>query len=101
MKRIWLGVILCAVLIPHIASAQGISSTTCPGAGCINFNTAGQGTIGIQIIGTWVGTITFQGTVDNTNYVSISMTPSSSSTTVTTATSNGVWTTAVAGLTQV
>lgn len=99
VKRIAL---FCALLlVPLIAQGQTITTTVCPGVGCINFNTAGQGTIGIQITGTWVGTITFQGTVDNTNYVTISVTPSSSSTTVTTATANGVWTTAVAGLTQV
>lgn len=101
MKRILLLSSFLVLLFAIGASAQTITTTTCPGVGCINFPTAGQGTIGIQITGTWVGTITFQGTIDNTNYVSINVTPTTSSTTVSTTTGNGVWTTAVAGLTQV
>lgn len=49
------------------------------------------GFVAFQITGTWTGTITFEGTVDGATWVTISVTPSNSSTTATSATANGVW----------
>jgi hypothetical protein len=46
---------------------------------------------GIQITGTWSGTITFEATVDGTNWVAISVTPFASVTLTSTATANGCW----------
>jgi len=88
------------LLIPAIASAQ-ISGTTCPGNGCIDLNVGGQGTIGIQISGTWAGTISFLGSIDNTNYAAVQVYPLNSSTSVTTTTGNGIWTAPIAGLSSV
>jgi hypothetical protein len=45
----------------------------------------------IQLTGTFVGTVTFETTVDGTNWVTVSVTPSNSVTTVTSATAPGVW----------
>lgn len=92
------------LILPSIINAQSISTTTCPGAGCQYFNTAGQGSFGIQITGTWVGTITFQsslGTTTAATFTSLLVTPSNSTTAVTTTTGNGVWTTPIAGINQV
>ena len=100
IKRILL-TLTTILFLSGIAQAQSISTTTCPGAGCAQFSTAGQGSIGIQITGTWSGTITFQGSIDNTNFVSLLVAPSASTTAVTTTTANGIWTAAVAGLTSV
>ena len=63
----------------------------------------GQGTIGIQITGTWVGTITFQGTIDGTNFTSLHAISAADATFtgVTTTTGNGIWNATVAGLSQV
>lgn len=86
------------------ANAQSISTTTCPGAGCVTYNVSGQGSIGIQITGTWVGTVTFQsslGTLSTSTFTSLLVFPSSSQTGVTTTTGNGVWSTAIAGFNQV
>lgn len=47
--------------------------------------------VGIQISGTWAGTMTFEVTVDGTNWAGVSATPSNSSTAVLTSTANGVW----------
>lgn len=44
-----------------------------------------------QLTGTWAGTVTFEASVDSANWVTVSVTPSNSATTVTTATGNGVW----------
>lgn len=97
-------ILLLLILLPLIASAQNITTTTCPGAGCIDVNTAGQGSIGIQVTGTWVGTITFQaslGTQPTSTFVSLLVVPSASTTAVSTTTGNGAWSVAIAGYNQV
>lgn len=102
MKRIIIA--LALVFLSGVAQAQAISTTTCPGAGCIDINTSGQGSIGIQITGTWVGTVTFQsslGTSSSSTFTSLIVFPSNSTTGVTTTTGNGIWTAAVAGINQV
>ena len=101
MKRLLLALFLLFSL-PSLALGQtNISTTTCPGSGCVTFNVANQGSIGIQITGTWAGTITFQGTVDNVNYASILVAPSTSLTPVSTTTANGMWTAGTGGLSAV
>ncbi len=60
------------------------------------------GSVGIQITGTMTGTtITFECTVDNANWVPISVTSASGGTSVTTATATGVWRQVVGGYTAV
>jgi hypothetical protein len=49
------------------------------------------GGVAVQITGTWTGTITFEATVDGTNWATFNMTPSASGTDVSTATANGAW----------
>lgn len=51
----------------------------------------------IQITGTWAGTITFECSVDGTNFVAVNMTPAASATAASTATANGVWAGSVGG----
>lgn len=102
MKKLILGLLF--IIIPSLGFAQSITTTTCPGIGCQDINTAGQGSIGIQITGTWVGTITFQSTLGRTSdstFTSLLVTPSNSTTAVSTTTANGVWTTPIAGINQV
>lgn len=86
------------LILSGVASAQDISTTTCPGAGCVDLNTSGQGSIGIQVTGTWVGTITFQSSVNGSTFTSFLVLPSNSTTQVSTTTANGIWQSAVAGL---
>lgn len=78
-----------------------LSSSTCPGTGCITAATQGFGTIGIQVTGTWSGTLQFVGSIDTANFSAVNCTPPNSSTAVTTATANGIWTCSAAGLAQV
>jgi hypothetical protein len=100
MRKAWLpGLVF--LLIASLASAQDITGTTCPGAGCITQQTANQGSLGIQITGTWAGTITFSGSVNNSTYATILVVPVGATTPVSTTTANGVWTVAVGGLTSV
>lgn len=86
-------------LFPLVSNAQLISTTTCPGAGCVDLSVGGQGSIGIQITGTWAGTITFQGSLGSSSgtFVSLLVVPSTSTTAVTTTTGNGVWSASIAG----
>lgn len=58
----------------------------------------------IDLRGTWTGTVTFQGTVDGTNWFNISMVPSGgapSVAAVTSSTANGVWSGNANGMQQV
>lgn len=89
--------ILSLLLLPSLSSAQNITTDVCPGAGCVDYAVGGQGSIGIQITGTWMGTITFQGSLNNSNFVSLLVVPSNSAAAVSTTTANGVWSTAIAG----
>lgn len=78
-----------------------LSGTTCPGDGCITIDTAGAGTVGVQVTGTFVGTLTFTQSVGKSTFVSWNVTPNGSSTVVTTATAAGVWFGPTAGVSQV
>jgi len=65
-------IFLSVWLLATSALAQtSLSTTACPGAGCLPILLSGDtGTVGIQITGTFVGTLEFEKTIDNTNWVS-------------------------------
>ena len=60
-----------------------------------------DGAFGIQLSGTWVGTVTFQGTLDNSTWSSVGVVPSGQATTTTTATANGLWQGSGSGLLKI
>lgn len=88
------------LLCVSTSEASEISTTSCP-TGCVDQDVSSQGSVGIQITGTWVGTITFYGSVDNSTFVALNLIPLASSTATSTATSNGVWNGSIAGLSTV
>jgi hypothetical protein len=49
------------------------------------------GAVGVQLDGTWSGTITFEATLNGTTWVALNLTPSNSTTPASTATANGAW----------
>jgi hypothetical protein len=57
----------------------------------------GYGTVGIQISGTWSGTISFEATLDAANWVALNVIQPSGSSMVTSATSNAAYVGSVAG----
>lgn len=61
----------------------------------------GYSTVAFQVAGTFVATVTFQGTIDGTNWVSLEAIPSDGTTPVTSATAAGIWIASCAGLAQV
>ena len=68
----------------------------------VAINTMSSGTCGIQVTGTWTGTLQFQGSVDNgTTWVSIPAVVPATGVEVTSTTANGVWSAACAGFAQV
>jgi hypothetical protein len=69
----------------------------------VTVSTGQQGAVGIQITGTWSGTIVFQATVDGTNYVAIKCINANTGVTLanTGTTANGMWQCAAGGLANV
>jgi len=57
----------------------------------VTMNVDGLAGIGLQLTGTWVGTLDFKGSVDGVEFQSITVVPTNSTTGVTSATANGVW----------
>lgn len=94
MKRWFISIVMVLALATS-SQAQGpaisLTGTTCPGDGCANLDTGGAGSMGVQISGTFVGTLEFEQTIDNTTWVTWSVLPNGSTTAVTSATSTGFW----------
>lgn len=58
------------------------------------------GTVGLQLSGTWTGTVTFEATVNGTDWVAIKGTPLASITGASTATVNGIFQFPISGMNQ-
>lgn len=52
---------------------------------------------GVQLTGTWTGTVTFEVSIDGVTFVAFNMTPSNSGTDASTSSGNGGWSKLVAG----
>lgn len=74
-----------------------LDSATCPGTGCIGLQVAGLAGIGLQVTGTYSGTISFEASIDGTTFVALNLTPLNSTTAATSTTTTGVWTGGVGG----
>lgn len=100
MKRSLLALLL--LVLPASSWAQtSLSTTTCPGTGCVAMSTSGHGSVGVQITGTFSGTVTFEASLDSSTYASLPMTPIAGGASVTTATATGIWSGNVAGMAYV
>lgn len=81
------------------ASADSLSTTTCPGAGClIRQVPANANYIGIQVDGTYTGTLAFKYSINGTTYNSLSVYPDGAGTAATGTTSTGIWRGAFGGV---
>jgi hypothetical protein len=91
MKRLLL-LTLVLLLAPLLAQAQStLSTTTCPGAGCVVAPVGGQSSVAIQITGTFVGTLQFEQSSDGTNYDVLALYPNRSPLGQTATTAPGLW----------
>ncbi len=71
--------------------------------GAVSISTQGVGNVGVTITGTWTATLTFQGTIDGTNWFAVQAMPlpiTSSSTTSSTTAANAQFTVPASGLAQ-
>lgn len=68
---------------------------------CISNGDGGMTTLTVQVVGITTATITFEATVDGTNYVAIQFTNLTSGTAATTATADGIYRATVLGLLDV
>lgn len=75
------------VIQPDITASGSLTAA----AQTVSLALSGQSGAVVQITGTWVGTITFEGTVDGTNFSAINGVFSASSTPKSTATVNGLY----------
>lgn len=97
------GVSLVSAQTPPVVQSKSLSTTTCTSsasAGCLIVATNDLGGSGIQITGTWVGTISFYWTNEDNatgTYLDLTMIPNGSSVGVTSTTGNGGWTADVSG----
>jgi hypothetical protein len=85
-------------ILPPALTSASLSTTTCPGAGCVTLKTSNYAGIGIQVTGSWSGTLAFQATTDGTNYVALNCSAANSTTAVTTTTANGLWKCGITGV---
>lgn len=85
--------------IAHSKQATLQSAAAATGNGAV-FDVTGYSAIGAQVTGTFVGTVTWEVTVDGSTWVGILLAPPSTGTGALTATAPGVFTASVAGLTQ-
>lgn len=95
--------LLCLLALPSWGAT--LSTTTCTSTvktGCVvmDLSVLNQlpSTVGVQMSGTWTGTVRFEGSIDGSTYVSVVARPSSGGSWVSEATSVGVWAADVAGL---
>lgn len=76
-----------------------LTTTTCTGTslaqtGCVGINMGGYKVVTVSLQGSWTGTVTFEISLDGTNFVVQNMLPNNGTqTAVTTATANGIWVT--------
>lgn len=84
--------------MPFTDVASGNLTATTGDASHVDLPTGGYRTAGIRISGTFVGTITFQGSVDGSQYDTLTVTLFDGTTVVTTATAAGQWRVGCGGL---
>ena len=83
----------------HVAGPITVVDTgTCTTLGSyVKANGRGNTSVGITVAGTWTGTLSFYAAVDGASWAALNVTPSNSTTAVTTTTGNGTWTVADPG----
>lgn len=84
-----------------VVNAAPISSETCTSSdttGCVTTFMASSPAMSVQIVGTWSGSIQFQGSNDNVNFTPLRGYPVVGGAYVTSTTSNGAWTIPTGGL---
>lgn len=66
--RVLLAVLFAALFASLTYAQSGLTSTTCPGTGCVQFQVDGARTVAFQVTGTFVGTDVFEQSNDAANW---------------------------------
>ena len=93
--------LLLLLALPLSARAATISSTTCPGTGCVTtyLGNLTATAVSVQVSGTWVGTLAFEGSNDNATYTALRAYPVDGNGSYTSSTTaNGAWMVPASGL---
>src|SRR5690348_7347285 len=102
----WLVLLGLALAAPLAAQDPGyitkdLTSATCTSnasTGCVVLPVQREGSIGVQINGTYVGTVAFEGSVDGVTYRALGLTPLNGGSQDTSTTGVGVWVGSAGGL---
>ena len=98
MKKLsYLG-LLC--LLSITALAQNSSSGNITGTQCVTIAVTNRGVVGLQVTGTWTGTIQPQVQIAGSGYVNIQVLPSTGAGAVSNITANGAYQANVSGYDQ-
>lgn len=60
------------VSTPDRTTAVSLTSTSCPGTGCASITVEGRTGISFILTGSWSATVVFEGSIDGTNFISLS-----------------------------
>lgn len=63
----------------------------------VRIDVRGAGAVGLQLAGTFVGTVAFEACIEDGTFVALNMVPSNSATAATSATATGAWSANVGG----
>ncbi len=104
MKKLYLLITVLALLatpaaaqVTPVSRAASLTTTVCPGAGCIVTGVNGLGAFGMQVTGTFVGTLTVTASIDGSNFAAFPMAPIGGGSATSTMTSTGQWTQSAGG----
>ena len=82
------------LLVQAPVTAQGSvsrSAILASATDLVTLDVSSMGACGLQLSGTFVGTVQFEGTINGGTYVALNMVPSNSATAATSATAVGAW----------
>lgn len=96
-------VLLVAVPVVYAQNyaSQVLSSTTCPGSGCVTLNVTGQGNASFQIVGSGTWTAQFEGSLNGIDFAPLNVVALNGLTAITSTTVAGSWAGSIGGLTKV
>jgi hypothetical protein len=97
MKKLFIWLIFLSVFPVSLKAQQSLSSASPP---CAAIPVTGVATLGIQVTGTWSGTLQPEVSIGGNAFVNTQVTPSTSSTAQSTITASGAYIASVAGYDQ-
>lgn len=92
--------------VPTLVTVSGIIRQTATGSligpsQSVTLDVGGYGSVGIQVTGTWTGTLGFDASINGTNFEDMQVVPTGGTSAVTTTTINGIWYALAGGLNKV